>query len=129
MTVRQYVISEPLIIKFSQSIKDTNGTPTVVWQQQMEKAYISTYKVVHNDRPDRYYAMDYTNDFETQFRPLQTVEDYNPQNVDPEYSMDLYWDEDLYDKTTLQCKCDDYLPTDDADDPVIGPNKISRALI
>ena len=75
MSVRQYVISDTPIIKFRQNIKDTNGIPSVVWQQQMEKAYIKTYKVVHNDRPDRYYNRDYTKYFKTQFRPSQLSED------------------------------------------------------
>ena len=51
MSVRQNVISDPPMINFCQYIKDTNGTPSVVWQQQIEKAYIKTHKVVHNDRP------------------------------------------------------------------------------
>ena len=54
MSVRQYVISDPPIINYSQKTEDTKGTPTVVWQQQMEKACIRTYKIVHNDRPDRF---------------------------------------------------------------------------
>ena len=49
---------------------DTNGTPSVAWQEQMEKACIKTYKLVHNDPRDQYYDKDYTKDFETQFRPL-----------------------------------------------------------
>ena len=67
MSVRQYVISDPPTIKLRQFIKDINGTPSVVWQQQMKNAYIKTYKLVHNDRPDRYYEMGNTRDFETQF--------------------------------------------------------------
>ena len=35
--------------------------------------------MVHYDLPDRYYEMDYTKDFETQFRALQVIEDYNPR--------------------------------------------------
>ena len=108
MSVRQYVISDPPIIKFRQHIKDTNGIPSFVWQQQMEKAYIKTYKVAHNDRPDRYYEKNYTKDFETQFRPLQLIEDYNPQFIDPEYEKDPYWDDDLYDRQSLQFCHDDY---------------------
>ena len=50
MSVRQYVISDPPIINLRQYVKDTNVIPSVVWQQQMEKAYIKTYKAVHNDR-------------------------------------------------------------------------------
>ena len=90
MSVRQYVMSDPPTTNFGQYIKDTNGTPSV-WQQQKEKENIKTYKVVHNDRPDRYYEMDYTKDFETQFRPLQFIEDYNPQFIDTEYGKEPYW--------------------------------------
>ena len=116
-------------INFRQYIKDTNGTPSVVWQQQMEKAYIKTYKVVHNDRPDRYYDMDYTKDFASQFRPLQMIEVYNPQYIDPEYGMDPYWDDDLYNKATLQIRPDDYTQTDDDEDPEILDTNLSWALI
>ena len=129
MSVRQYVISDPPIIKFRQNYKDTNGIPSVVWQQQMEKAYIKTYKVVHNDRPDRYYDRDYTKDFETQFRPLQLIEDYNPQYIDPEYGKDPNWDDVLYERQSLQFRHDDYPPTDDEEDPEITDTKLSRALI
>ena len=129
MSVRQYVISDPPIIIFRQYIKDTNGTPSVVWQQQMEKAYIKTYKQVRNDRPDRFYDFDYTKDFETQFRPLPLIEDYNPHYIDPEYGKDLYWDDEIYDKRNLQFRGDDYPPTVDEDDPQIEDTKLSRALI
>ena len=95
MSVRQYVISDLPIITFQQYIKDTNGIPSVVWQQQMEKAYIKTYKVVHNDRADRYYEKDYSEVFEFQFRPLLLIEDYNPQYIDPDYGKDPYWVEDI----------------------------------
>ena len=79
MSVRQYVISDPPIINYSQRIEDTKGILTVVWQQQMEKVCIRTYKKVHNDRPDQFYEIDHTKDFETQFRPLPLIEDYHPQ--------------------------------------------------
>ena len=68
----------------------------------MVKAYIKTYKVVHNDRPDRHYDMNYTKDFETQFRSLQLIEDYNLQYIDSEYGKDPHWDDELYDKENLQ---------------------------
>ena len=130
MLVRQYVISDPPIIKYNQKIKDTEGFSTVFWQQQKKKAYIRTYKIVHNDRPDRFYEIDYTKDFETQFRPLPLVEDYHPQYTDHWYwGKDPYWDDELYDKQNLQFRRDDYPPTDDEDDPQIEDNKLSRAFI
>ena len=129
MSVRQNVISDPPIINLRQYVKDTNGTPSVVWQQQMEKAYIKTYKTVHNDRPDRYYDMDYTQNFETQFRPLPLFEDYNPQYIDPDYGKDPYGDDELYDKQNLQFRGDDYPSTDDEEDSEIWDNKLTQALI
>ena len=129
MSVRQYVISDPPIITFRQYIKDTNDTSSVVWQQQMEKAYFKTYKQVHKDRPDRFYEIDYTKDFETQFRPLQLVEDYNPQYTDPEYGKDPCWDDELYDKQNLQFRRDKHPPADDEDDPQLEDTKLSGALI
>ena len=129
MSVRQYVISDPPIINYSQKTEDTKGTPSVVWQQQMEKACIRTYKIVHNDRPDRFYEIDYTKDFETQFRPLPVIKNYHPQYPDPEYGKDPYWDDELYDTQNLQFRRDDYPPTDDEDDPQIEDTKLSRALI
>ena len=74
MSVRQYVISDHPAIKYIQKIEDTNGSPTVDWQQQMKKACIRRYNIVHKDRPDRFYEIDYTREFETQFRPLPLVE-------------------------------------------------------
>ena len=97
MPIRHSVISDPATIVYKQSHQNTNGTPSVVWQQQMEKACIKIYKLVHNDRPDIFYSIDYTQDFDTQFRPLQLIEGYNPQYIDPEYGIDPNWDKSLYD--------------------------------
>ena len=129
MLIRQYVISDPPNVTYKQHYSDITGKPSVVWQQQMEKAYIKTYKAVRNDRPDRYYDMDYTTTFETRFRPLQQVEGYDPHYIDPEYGIDPYWDNSLYDQRKLQFKCDDYPPTDDEADREIPDNNLARALI
>ena len=128
MSIRQYVIPDPANIVYKQYHDDINETPSIVWQQQMEKTYIKTYKLVHNDRPDRYYEEDYTADFQTRFRPLQLNEGY-PHYIDPEYGIDPYWDNSLYDQRKLHFKCEEYPPTDDEDDPEIPNNKLSRALI
>ena len=95
----------------------------------MENACTRTYKNVHNDRPDRFYEIDYAKDFETQFCPLPLVEDYHPQYTGPEYGKDPYWGDELYDRQNLQFRRDDYPPTDDEDDPQREDTKLSRALI
>ena len=129
MLIRQNVISDPSNVTYKQYYSDITRKPSVVWQQQMGKAYIKTYKAFRNDRPDRYYDMDYTTAFETRFRPLQQIEVYDPHYIDTEYGIDPYWDNSLYDQRKLQFECDDYPPTDDEDDPEIPDNTLSRELI
>ena len=129
MSIRQYVISDPANIIYKQSQNDINGTPSTVWQQQMEEAYTATQYTINSDHPHLYRRNSHTKDSETPFRPLQTVEDYNPHYYDPEYGRDPYWDDDIYDKQNLQFRNDDYPPTDDEDDPEIPDNALSRALI
>ena len=129
MSVRQYVISDPANITYKQTQNDTTGMPSTVWQQQMADARRETQYIIHSDHPYLYRRNSNRNDLETHFRPLKTVEDYNPQYYDPEYGKDPYWDEELYDKTNLQFRNEDYPPTDDEDDPDIEDNTLSRALI
>ena len=128
MSIRQYVISDPANIAYKQSQKDITGTPSTVWQQQMVEACTQTQNIIHSDHPYLYRRNNLTKDSETHFRPLQTVEDYNPQYYDPEYGKDPYWDDDLYDKHNLQFRNDDYPPTDDEDHPDIVDTILSRAL-
>ena len=129
MSVRQYVISDPPNIIYKQTQNDTTRMPSTVWQQQMANARMETQHIIHSDHPYLYRRTSHDKDSETHFRPLQTVEDYNPQYYDPEYGKDPYWDEELYDKTNLQFRNEDYPLTDDEDDPDIEDNTLSRALI
>ena len=65
--------------------------------------------------------------FETQSRPLQTIECYNPQNLDSEYGIDAYRDNSLYDQQTLHLRSEDYPPTDEEVDLDFPDNRLSRA--
>ena len=77
MSVRQYVISDPPNIIYKQTQNDTTGKPSTVWQQQMDNARMETQYIIHSDHPYLYRRNSNHNDSETQFRPLQTIEDYN----------------------------------------------------
>ena len=90
---------------------------------------METQYIIHSDHPYLYRRNSDHNDSETQFRLLQTIEDYNPQYYDPEYGKDPYWDDELYDKRNQQFRNEDYPPTDDEDDPEVEDNTLSRALI
>ena len=50
------------------------------------------------------YKYDYTDNFETQFRPLPEVVAYDAYFVDPQYGFGPYWDEELYDQDKLEYK-------------------------
>ena len=71
----------------------------------MEKAYIRRYNnmhIIHKTLPT--YEYDYTDNFDTHFRPLPEVVAYDPYFVDPQYGFDPYWDEEIYDQGKLEEK-------------------------
>ena len=79
------------------------GYPSVVWQQQTEKALIITYNNTHLfQKPIPVWDPDYTTTFTTRFRPIPLVDDYNPTYIDPDCGRDPYWVTELYNQDLLQ---------------------------
>ena len=58
--------------------------------------------IIHKIFPT--YEYDYTDNFDTQFRPLLEVVAYDAYFVDPQYGFDPYWDEETYDQDKLEYK-------------------------
>ena len=58
--------------------------------------------IIHKTLPT--YEYDYTYNFDTHFRPLPEVVAYDPYFVDPQYGLDSYWDEEIYDQDKLEYK-------------------------
>ena len=56
--------------------------------------------MIHKTLPT--YKYDYTDNFDTQFRPLPEVVGYDTYFVDVQYGLDTYWDEDLYYQDKLE---------------------------
>ena len=104
------------------------GYPSVVWQQQMEKANIITYDNTHScQKPIRVWVSDNTTTFTRQFRPIPLIDDYNPTYIDPDYGTDPYWDNEIYNQDLLQFL---YGLNDIKHfNPPIPNNKKTRALI
>ena len=50
------------------------------------------------------YEYDYTDNFDTHFRPPPEVVAYDAYFVDPQYGFDPYWDEEIYDQDKLEYK-------------------------
>ena len=110
------------------------GYPSVVWQQQMEKAIVITYNNTHLfQKPIPVWDPDYTTTFTTRFRPIPLIDDYNPTYIDPDYGRDPYWDIEIYNQDLLQVQyvLDDiahYQTTVHKNHPITH-NKKTRALI
>ena len=58
--------------------------------------------IIHKIVPT--YEYDYTDNFDTQFRPLPEVAAYDAYFADPQYGFDPYWDEETYDQDKLEYK-------------------------
>ena len=119
--MRQYIISDPPTIVYYSHQTSNTGIPSVDWQQQIEKTYIrknNNMHIIHKIFPS--YEYDYTDNFDTQFRPIPEVVAYDAYFVDLQYGFDSYWDkelneqdkleyEDTYNKPNDQIECDDLI--------------------
>ena len=79
----------------------------------MENAYIrrsNNLHMIHKTLPT--YKHDYTDNFNTQFRPLAGVVAYYTYFVDLQYGLEPHWDEYLYDQDELEFK-DTYIKPKD----------------
>ena len=75
------------------------------------------------------YEYDYADNFDTQFRQLQEVVSYDTYFVDPQYGLDTYWDEDLFDQDKLEYRDTYNKPNDQIEnDNLITDAHISDAL-
>ena len=72
---------------------------------------------------------DYTDNFETQFRPFPKIVAYDTNFVDPQYGFEPYWDEDLNDRDKLEYKDTYNKPNDQVEsDDLITNAHVSDAL-
>ena len=83
--------------------------------------------IIHKTLPT--YENDYTDNFDTHFRPLPEVVAYDPYFVDPQYGLDPYWDEEIHDQDKLEYK-DTYNRINDQNecDDLITDAHVSDAL-
>ena len=83
--------------------------------------------VIHKAIPT--YEYDYTDNFDTYFRPLPEIVAYNSYFVDPQYGFDPYWDEEIYDHDKLEYKDTYNKPNDQIEsDDFITDAHVSDAL-
>ena len=83
--------------------------------------------MIHKTLPT--YNYNYTNNFDTQFRPLSEVVAYDAYFVDPQYGFDPYWDEEIYDQDKLEYTDTYNKPNDQIEsDDLITDAHVSDAL-
>ena len=83
--------------------------------------------IIHKIFPT--YEYDYTDNFETQFRPFPEVVAYDAYFVEPQCGFDPYWDEELYDQDKLEYKDTYNKPNDQIEcDGLITDKHVSDAL-
>ena len=83
--------------------------------------------IIHKTVPT--YEYDYTDNFDTHFRPLPEVVAYDPYFVDPQYGFDLHWDEEKFDQDKLEYKDTYNRPNDQIEsDDLITDAHVSDAL-
>ena len=83
--------------------------------------------MIHKTLPT--YKHDYTENFVTHFKPLPEVVAYDTCFVDPQYALDPYWDEDLYDQDKLEYKDTYNKPNDQIEsDDLFTDAHVSDAL-
>ena len=128
--MRQYVISDPPTIVYYSHQTSNTGIPSVVWQQQMEKAYIRRYNNIHiTHKIFPTYKYDYTHNFDLQFRSLPEFVAYDAFFVDPQYGFDPYWVEELHDQDKLEYKDTYNKPNDQIEyDDLITDAHVLNAL-
>ena len=75
------------------------------------------------------YEYDYTDNFDTEFRPLPEVVAYDAFFVDPQNGLDTYWNEELYDQDKLEYKDTYNKPNDQSEShDLITDAHVSDAL-
>ena len=96
----------------------------------MGKAYIQRYNVMHIiQKILPTYEYDYTDNFETQFRPLPEVVTFDANFVDPQYGFDPYWDDEIYDQDKLEYRDTNNKPNDQIEcDDLITDAHVSDVL-
>ena len=93
LRIRQYIISDPFTVFYTEYYSPLKGISSTDWQQQMR---ITPTQFYNSDLKST--GLDSTSH---SIRPLPEIPDYNPYYTDPDYGIDPYWDVHLYNQHHL----------------------------
>ena len=93
LRVRQYIISDPPTIYYTEYYSSLKENSSADWQQQMT---ITPTKLQNSDpQSDRQHYHTAT------LRSLPLIDNYNPYYHDPDFGFDPYWDIQIYNQHQL----------------------------
>ena len=93
LRVRQYIISDPPNIFYTEYYTALKETSSADWQQQM--------KIPHNFSTALDPLSNSPQNDTTTIRLIPLVDDYNPYYPDPDYGFDPYWEANVYNQHHL----------------------------
>ena len=93
LRVRQYIISDPSNVYYTEYYTTLKETSSADWQQQMRTPPTTSTTV------DNMYNRLQTDTNTIRLIPL--IDDYNPYYPDPDYGFDPYWDANCYNQHHL----------------------------
>ena len=88
LRVRQYIISDPSTIFYTEYYSSLNENSSADWQQQMTNTPTNLYHSDHQS-DGRHCTI-------TTIRPLPLIENYHHYYIDPDFRFDPYWDIQIY---------------------------------
>ena len=93
LRVRQYIISDPSNVYYTENYTSHKDTPSADWQQQM-----TTPPTSHTTLGPMSNRLQHDT---TTIRILPLIDDYSPYYSDPDYGFDPYWDANCYNQHHL----------------------------
>ena len=100
---RCYIILGPPKTYYVTQEITCDGHSSIDWQQHMGRAKFIRYDKMHKHLAQN--QTHYTQDFDHTFRPLPQIAYLDKNYADPQYGLDPYWEDNIYDQEILDYCC------------------------
>ena len=93
LRVRQYIISDPPFVYYTEYYSSLRQNSSADWQQQVKNTPIN---LLDSDLLSNRLQCNTTT-----IRPIPLIDEYNPYYPDPDFGFDPYWDAQIYNQPHL----------------------------
>ena len=93
LRVRQYIISDPSTVYYTEHYSSLKENSSADWQQQV-KHIPSNFQKLDLQSDERHCNF-------TTIRPIPLIDNYNPYYLDPDFGFDPFWDIQIYNQHYL----------------------------